>query len=110
MVFSFCVGVLTVFLARTAALLQEDAKKVVALSTLRQLGLLFLSLRVGNVFLCLFHVLTHAFSKANLFLIVGKILYSSFREQNLRVISSGTRRMFVFISSLIRILSLSGLV
>jgi NADH:ubiquinone oxidoreductase subunit 5 (subunit L)/multisubunit Na+/H+ antiporter MnhA subunit len=68
-------GGATLIVARLAALLESDAKKVVALSTLSQLGLILIGLFMGGAKICLLHLLTHALAKANLFLIVGSILY-----------------------------------
>jgi NADH:ubiquinone oxidoreductase subunit 5 (subunit L)/multisubunit Na+/H+ antiporter MnhA subunit len=106
--FVLLVGLFTSLLASLAALLEKDGKKVVALSTLRQLGLLFVSLCLGNVFLCLFHVVTHAFSKANLFIMVGNILHSSYREQDLRKVFSRGVRLFTLFSVFVRLVGLSG--
>jgi len=82
------IGILTLFVARAAALTEVDAKKVVALSTLRQLGLIIVSLTLGNVVLCLFHVLTHALAKANLFIVVGNTLHDRFAQQDSRQLSN----------------------
>jgi len=96
-------------IARVAALLEIDAKKIVALSTLRQLGLIFFSIALGNMSLCLFHVITHALAKANLFLIVGNLLHIKFSQQDARYISSGSIiRVMNLMRVFIRVLSLSG--
>jgi len=105
----FILGFTTLAVARTAALLERDAKKVVALSTLSQLGLMFVSLSIGNIFLCLFHVLTHALAKSNLFIVVGSSLHRRFAQQDSRSLNDITI-MFLSLSAIVRISSLAGLV
>lgn len=95
-------------LARLAAFIERDGKKVVALSTLSQLGLMVLSLRIGNLTLCLFHVITHAIAKANLFLVVGNYLHSGLSQQDARKLSLGVFSKEILVGLLIRILRLSG--
>lgn len=102
-------GLLTLFLASLAAFLERDAKKVVALSTLRQLGLIVLSLRIGGVLVCLFHVLAHALAKANLFLVVGNHLHSGFSQQDIRKMSLSGGSYFTVFALFVRVISLSGL-
>jgi NADH:ubiquinone oxidoreductase subunit 5 (subunit L)/multisubunit Na+/H+ antiporter MnhA subunit len=74
----------TLLIASLSALSEMDAKKIVALSTLSQLGIMFLSISLGNAILCLFHVITHALAKANLFLRVGNILHIRQSQQDSR--------------------------
>jgi len=106
-------GLVTLFVASSAALVETDAKKVVALSTLSQLGLIFISLSVGRVRMCLLHVLTHALAKSNLFLVVGTILHNRFAQQDSRSLRSlrvwfVELRAVVSMSSLVGILFISG--
>jgi NADH:ubiquinone oxidoreductase subunit 5 (subunit L)/multisubunit Na+/H+ antiporter MnhA subunit len=96
-------------MARLGALSEIDGKKMVALSTLRQLGLMYVSLFIGGVFITLLHLLTHALAKANLFLIVGSIIHSRFSQQDVRLITFGEGRFLYFVFSLISTFSLSGL-
>jgi len=96
--------------ASSAAIMERDGKKVVALSTLRQLGLIFISLSVGNYFICLFHLLIHAFAKANLFLMVGNLLHFRFSQQDARYLSTGLEEIRVFLVTFIRIIRLRGVV
>jgi len=103
-------GRVTILLASTAALMEVDGKKVVALSTLRQLGLIFMALSLGNRFICLFHLLIHAFAKANLFLIVGNFLHMRFSQQDYRQLSSGVERSTVFMIILVSVLRLRGVI
>jgi NADH:ubiquinone oxidoreductase subunit 5 (subunit L)/multisubunit Na+/H+ antiporter MnhA subunit len=101
-------GLLTLVVARMAAIEENDGKKIVALSTLRQLGLMVLRLNLGGYFVCLFHLLIHAFAKANLFLIVGNIIHGRFSRQDIRQISSGSELFIMIITVFIRIASLRG--
>jgi NADH-quinone oxidoreductase subunit L len=70
------VGVLTALLAATIALVQRDIKKVLAYSTVSQLGYMFLGVGVGAFTAGFFHVLTHAFFKACLFLGAGSVIHA----------------------------------
>ena len=103
------VGFITLTLARTAAMMEIDSKKLVALSTLSQLGLIFISLFLGGYFICLFHLVIHAFAKANLFLVVGNLIHSRFSLQDIRLIGTGRHRYAYFVIMIIRIFSLRGL-
>ncbi len=78
------VGVATAFLAATIALVQNDIKKVLAYSTVSQLGLMFVALGVGAYAVAIFHVVTHAFFKACLFLGAGSVIHALHGEQDLR--------------------------
>jgi NADH:ubiquinone oxidoreductase subunit 5 (subunit L)/multisubunit Na+/H+ antiporter MnhA subunit len=99
---------MTLSRARLAALFEADAKKLVALSTLSQLGLMVVSLSVRTKFICLLHVLRHAFAKANLFMVVGNVMHFHYSSQESRAISFSGVKFFVF-SSFVRIVRLSGL-
>ena len=70
------VGVLTALFAATVALTQNDIKKVLAYSTISQLGLMFLALGVGAYGVAVFHLYTHAFFKACLFLGAGSVIHA----------------------------------
>ncbi len=78
------IGVLTAFLAATIALVQTDIKKVLAYSTVSQLGFMFLALGVGAYGVAIFHVMTHAFFKACLFLGAGSVIHALGGEQDIR--------------------------
>ncbi len=71
-----CVGAFTAFFAATVALVQNDIKKVLAYSTVSQLGYMFLGVGVGAFSAGFFHVLTHAFFKACLFLGAGSVIHA----------------------------------
>lgn len=94
------IGSLTTLTASFAALLETDIKKIVALSTLRQLGLMVVSLYLGGKLICFFHLICHALAKANLFLIVGRVLGLSYSQQDSRKspVTVNTLRMALIIS------------
>jgi NADH-quinone oxidoreductase subunit L len=77
------VGVATAFFAATIALVQTDIKKVLAYSTVSQLGLMFVALGVGAYGVAVFHVYTHAFFKACLFLGAGSVIHALSGEQDI---------------------------
>jgi len=104
----FVLGLTTLSVASAAALLEKDAKKVVALSTLSQFGLIFISFSLGNLSMCLFHVLSHALAKSNLFLVVGTMLHSRFAQQDSRALRSMSRESLL-LSALIRVSRLVGI-
>jgi NADH-quinone oxidoreductase subunit L len=78
------IGVATAFFAATIALVQTDIKKVLAYSTVSQLGFMFLALGVGAYGVAIFHVVTHAFFKACLFLGAGSVIHALSGEQDIR--------------------------
>jgi NADH-quinone oxidoreductase subunit L len=78
------IGLATALLAATIALKQNDIKKVLAYSTVSQLGYMFLGLGVGAYTGAVFHVMTHAFFKALLFLGAGSVIHAMGGEQDMR--------------------------
>jgi NADH-quinone oxidoreductase subunit L len=78
------IGVLTAFLGATIGLVQNDIKRVLAFSTISQLGYMFLACGAGNFTAGMFHVTTHAFFKALLFLGSGAVIHSMLGEQDMR--------------------------
>ena len=78
------VGLLTAFFAGTIGLVQNDIKKVLAYSTVSQLGYMFLAVGVGAFSAGLFHVMTHAFFKALLFLGSGAVIHAMHEEQDIQ--------------------------
>ena len=78
------IGMATALLAATIALSQTDIKKVLAYSTVSQLGFMFVALGVGAYSSALFHVTTHAFFKALLFLAAGSVIHAMGGEQDVR--------------------------
>ncbi len=78
------IGVMTAFYAATIGLVQNDIKKVLAYSTISQLGYMFLGLGVGAFASGIFHVMTHAFFKALLFLGSGAVIHAMHDEQDIQ--------------------------
>lgn len=78
------VALLTALVAASTALTQYDIKKVLAYSTVSQLGFMFLAASVGAFWVAIFHVVTHAFFKACLFLGAGSVIHGSHHEQDMR--------------------------
>ncbi len=79
-----CVGAATALYAAACALAQTDFKRVLAYSTISQLGFMFLAVGVGAWWAAIFHLVTHAFFKAALFLGAGAVLHQTHHEQDLR--------------------------
>lgn len=104
------VGVATALLAATIAIAQNDIKKVLAYSTVSQLGLMFVALGLGAFTSGIFHMTTHAFFKALLFLGAGSVIHGMSGEQDIR--NMGGLRKYLpitFITFLIATLAISGL-
>src|SRR5204862_5989652 len=78
------IGLATALFAATIALAQNDIKKVLAYSTVSQLGLMFVALGVGAYASGIFHMATHAFFKALLFLCAGSVIHALSNEQDIR--------------------------
>jgi NADH-quinone oxidoreductase subunit L len=87
------VGVSTAFFAATVAIVQTDIKKVLAYSTISQLGFMFLALGVGAYGVAIFHLLTHAFFKACLFLGAGSVIHALGGEQDVRRMGGLAKRI-----------------
>lgn len=77
------IGLITAFLAATMALVQNDIKKVLAYSTISQLGFMFLACGVGAFNTAMFHLITHAFFKALLFLSAGSVIHACNGKQDM---------------------------
>ena len=78
------VGMTTAFFAATVALVQTDIKKIIAYSTCSQLGYMFFAAGVGAYHVAIFHLFTHAFFKALLFLGAGSVIHAVSDEQDMR--------------------------
>jgi NADH-quinone oxidoreductase subunit L len=78
------VGALTAFVAATIAVAQNDIKKVLAYSTVSQLGYMFLAVGSGAYVAAIFHMITHAFFKALLFLGAGSVIHGMHHEQDMK--------------------------
>jgi NADH-quinone oxidoreductase subunit L len=87
------VGVLTAFFAATIAVVQTDIKKVLAYSTISQLGLMFVALGVGAYGVAVFHLYTHAFFKACLFLGAGSVIHALSGEQDVMKMGGLAKRI-----------------
>ena len=80
------IGIITIIIAGITAILEIDIKKIIALSTLSQLGIIILILGIGNPILSFFHLLSHAFFKAMLFICAGIIIHNIKDYQDIRKI------------------------
>ena len=78
------IGALTAIVAATIALVQTDIKRVLAYSTVSQLGFMFMAAGVGAYWVAIFHLMTHAFFKALLFLGAGSVIHGMNGEQDMR--------------------------
>jgi len=104
------VGVATALFAATIGLLQNDIKKILAYSTVSQLGLMFLGLGVGAYSSAVFHVTTHAFFKALLFLGAGSVIHAMGGEQDIRRMGGLKDKIKVtFITMLLGTIAISGI-
>ena len=104
------VGGITALVAASIGLLQNDIKKVLAYSTVSQLGLMFLALGMGAYNVAVFHVITHAFFKACLFLGSGSVIHALHGEQDMRKMG-GLRKVMpiTFITMMISTLAIAGI-
>lgn len=91
---------ITIFMAGVRALVERDIKKIVALSTLRQLGVIISAIGLGLPMLAYFHLITHALFKALLFVCVGTLINLHHHNQDLRVIGNLSYQMPVTITCL----------
>lgn len=103
------VGAVTALVAATIGLVQNDIKKVLAYSTVSQLGLMFLALGLGAYEVAVFHVITHAFFKACLFLGSGSVIHALHGQQDMRKMGGLKKAMpITFATMLIASLAISG--
>jgi NADH-quinone oxidoreductase subunit L len=103
------VGAVTALFAALIGLLQTDIKKVLAYSTVSQLGLMFLALGVGAYSSAVFHVTTHAFFKALLFLGAGSVIHAMGGEQDIRKMGGLKKALpITFITMLLGTIAISG--
>ncbi len=104
------IGLATILLAAIIAVAQTDIKKVLAYSTVSQLGYMFLGLGVGAYTGAFFHVITHAFFKALLFLCAGSVIHAASGEQDMRNMGGLRKKLPVtFITMLIGAIAISGI-
>jgi NADH-quinone oxidoreductase subunit L len=103
------VGATTAFFAATVGLVQNDIKKVIAYSTCSQLGYMFVGLGVGGYSIGIFHLFTHAFFKALLFLGAGSVITAMHHEQDMRAMGGLRKEIpFTFWMMIIGTLALTG--
>jgi len=103
-------GLATAILAATIALKQNDIKKVLAYSTVSQLGYIFLALGLGAYTAGIFHVMTHAFFKALLFLAAGSVIHAMGGEQDIRKMGGLKGKLKItYITFLVGCLAISGI-
>lgn len=93
--FLLTLGTLTLTIASLRALFETDLKKIVALSTLRQLGLIIVSTGANLATAAMFHLLTHAYFKAMLFMGVGNTIHLAAGDQDLRLANPGRLSVMV---------------
>lgn len=104
------VGVVTALFAATIGLFQNDIKKILAYSTVSQLGLMFLGLGVGAYSSAVFHVTTHAFFKALLFLGAGSVIHAMGGEQDIRRMGGLSGKIKItFVTMLLGTIAISGI-
>ena len=103
------VGCATAFFAATIGLVQTDIKKVLAYSTVSQLGYMFLACGVGAFSAGIFHLMTHAFFKALLFLAAGSVIHAMGGEQNMnRMGGLGKKIPWTYLTMLTATLTIAG--
>ncbi len=104
------IGAATAFFAATIAVAQTDIKKVLAYSTVSQLGLMFVALGVGAYGVAIFHVYTHAFFKACLFLGAGSVIHALGGEQDIRKMGGLAKKIPVtFVTFAIATAAIAGI-
>ncbi|WP_415272325.1 NADH-quinone oxidoreductase subunit L [Candidatus Pelagibacter sp. Uisw_121] len=103
------VGMTTAFFAATVALVQTDIKKIIAYSTCSQLGYMFFAAGVGAYNVAMFHLFTHAFFKALLFLGSGSVIHSFKDEQDINQMGGVYKKLpYTYVFMIIGTLALTG--
>ena len=103
------VGVLTAVFAASIAVAQNDIKRILAYSTISQLGFMMMGLGVGGIAVGMFHLITHAFFKALLFMGAGSVIHGCHEEQDMRRLGGVRKYMPVtFATYAIGMMALSG--
>jgi NADH-quinone oxidoreductase subunit L len=107
--FVIYIGATTAFFAATVGLVQNDIKRVIAYSTCSQLGYMFVAAGVGAYGPAMFHLLTHAFFKAMLFLSAGSVIHAMHHEQDMRNYGALRKKIpFTFWMMIIGTLAITG--
>jgi NADH-quinone oxidoreductase subunit L len=110
LLFIAVIGALSSFIPATIALTQNDIKKVLAYSTISQLGYMVMALGVGAYAYGFFHLVTHAFFKAGLFLGSGSVIYAMHHEQDIRQMGGLKKKLpITYTTFLIFSLAISGI-
>ena len=103
------IGMITAFFAATVALAQSDIKKIIAYSTCSQLGYMFFAAGVGAYNVAIFHLFTHAFFKALLFLGSGSVIHSFKDEQDINKMGGVWKKLpYTYVLMIIGTLALTG--
>ena len=103
------VGMITAFFAATVALVQNDIKKIVAYSTCSQLGYMFFAAGIGAYHVAIFHLFTHAFFKALLFLGSGCVIHSFNEQQDIRLMGGVWKKIpYTYALMIVGTLALTG--
>ncbi|MHC1737415.1 MAG: NADH-quinone oxidoreductase subunit L [Ignavibacteriaceae bacterium] len=109
LLFVAVIGAISAFIPATIALTQTDIKRVLAYSTVSQLGYMIMSIGVGSVVYGFFHLVTHAFFKAGLFLGSGSVIHGMHHEQEITEMGGLRKKMPVtYVTFLIFCLAISG--
>lgn len=104
------IGCATAFMAATIAVAQNDIKKILAYSTVSQLGFMFMAMGVGAFSTGIFHVMTHAFFKALMFLAAGSVIHGMHEEQDVTKMGGLKSKMKItFITFLMGGIAISGI-
>nr|YP_007890916.1 NADH dehydrogenase subunit 5 [Spirocerca lupi]AGI51586.1 NADH dehydrogenase subunit 5 [Spirocerca lupi] len=111
LVIIFYVGFFTMFFASCSALVEEDAKKIVALSTMSQMGFCFLAIGCGFHYVSYIHMISHSFFKSLLFMQMGYLIFMNFGQQDYRGYSyvGLTGPVLVQLQVLLSVICLCGL-
>ncbi len=103
------IGMITAIFAASVALVQNDIKKIVAYSTCSQLGYMFFAAGIGAYHVAIFHLFTHAFFKALLFLGSGSVIHAFHEEQDIRNMGGMMKKLpYTYVFMLIGTLALTG--
>jgi NADH-quinone oxidoreductase subunit L len=109
MTFVVVIGATTAFFAATVGLVQNDIKRVIAYSTCSQLGYMFVAAGLGVYSVAMFHLFTHAFFKAMLFLGAGSVIHSMHHEQDMRNYGGLRKKIpYTFAAMMVGTLAITG--